>query len=99
MGTRYGSKKKDAAASFCHFLNSTLCATGRGICAILENHQTEDGVTVPECLRPFMGGKDFLPFVRGPAELSKGEKGKLKSKSKNKSKNKGADKPPPAPAK
>lgn len=63
-----------ARASYVHMLNSTLCATGRGICAILENHQTEDGVKVPEVLVPFMGGIDFLPFVRGPAEATKGEK-------------------------
>jgi seryl-tRNA synthetase len=95
MGTRYGMKKRDqATASHCHFLNSTLCATGRGICAILENHQTADGVVVPECLRSYMGGKDFLPFVRASAEMTKGEKGKLKSESKGK---KDADKPPPAP--
>eukprot|EP00518_Triparma_eleuthera_P000830 CAMPEP_0182455090 /NCGR_PEP_ID=MMETSP1319-20130603/1417_1 /TAXON_ID=172717 /ORGANISM="Bolidomonas pacifica, Strain RCC208" /LENGTH=474 /DNA_ID=CAMNT_0024653125 /DNA_START=26 /DNA_END=1447 /DNA_ORIENTATION=- len=74
MGTRYGTKKEgQATASFCHFLNSTLCATGRGICAILENHQTETGVVVPECLRPYMGGREFLEFKRGPMELSKGE--------------------------
>lgn len=63
-----------ARASYVHMLNSTLCATGRGICAILENHQTEDGVKVPDVLVPFMGGIDFLPFVRGPAEATKGEK-------------------------
>jgi len=63
-----------ARASYVHMLNSTLCATGRGICAILENHQTEDGVKVPEVLVPFMGGIDFLPFVRKAAEMTKGEK-------------------------
>jgi seryl-tRNA synthetase len=109
MGTRYGIKKQgQATASYCHFLNSTLCATGRGICAILENHQTEDyqgkgpGVVVPEALRNYMGGKDFLPFVRGPAEMTKGEKGKVKSQTKKDQGKKGGDKkkadvPPPAP--
>lgn len=81
VGTRCGTKKKgEAKASYVHMLNSTLCATGRGICAILENHQREDGVVVPEVLRPFMGGLEFMPFTRGPQELSKGEKGKLKKK-------------------
>jgi len=102
MGTRYGIKKQgQATASYCHFLNSTLCATGRGICAILENHQTEDGVTIPEALRPYMGGKTFLPFVRKSAELTKGEKGKAKSEKKKadgkKADGKKADAPPPAP--
>ena len=76
---RCGMKKQgQTSASYCHFLNSTLCATGRGICCILENYQQEDGVRVPEVLQPFMGGIDFLPFVRGPMELSKGEKGQNK---------------------
>jgi seryl-tRNA synthetase len=67
-----------ARASYVHMLNATLCATGRGICCILETHQTDDGVVVPTVLRPYMGGKEFLPFVRGPPELSKGEKGAKK---------------------
>ena len=71
-----GGNDMNARASYCHMLNATLCATGRGICCILETYQTEDGVTVPEVLRPYMGGKEFLPFVRGPPELTKGEKGK-----------------------
>lgn len=88
VGVRCGQAKKDksdltARASYVHMLNSTLCATGRGICCILETHQTEDGVTVPEVLRPYMGGMEFLPFVRGPAEATKGEKGKNKGKSEN----------------
>jgi seryl-tRNA synthetase len=64
-------------------LNSTLCATGRGICCLLENYQEENGVRVPEVLQPFMGGIDFLPFVRGPMELSKGEKAEKKKAAKN----------------
>lgn len=86
VGVRCGIKKADqkkdltARASYCHMLNATLCATGRGICCLLETYQTPEGVVVPEVLRPFMGGKEFLPFVRGPAELSKGEKGKKKNK-------------------
>lgn len=78
VGARCGSKKAQKGledrASYVHFLNSTLCATGRGICCLLENYQTEDGVKVPEVLVPFMGGTDFLPFVRGPREVTKGEK-------------------------
>jgi len=52
-----------------HMLNSTLTATGRGICCILETYQTPDGVRVPEALVPYMGGKTFIPFVRGPREV------------------------------
>lgn len=80
VGTRCGTKKSNekhdptARASYVHMLNSTLCATGRGICALLENYQTEEGVKVPEVLQPYMAGIDFLPFVRGPMEATKGEK-------------------------
>mmetsp|Transcript_1637 Transcript_1637/g.2910 ORF Transcript_1637/g.2910 Transcript_1637/m.2910 type:complete len:480 (-) Transcript_1637:107-1546(-) len=80
VGARCGIKKQvqkadlTARASYVHMLNSTLCATGRGICCILENYQTEDGVKVPEVLQPFMGGMDFMPFERGPMEATKGEK-------------------------
>lgn len=85
VGARCGQKKtggekkskeemlKDKA-SYVHFLNSTLCATGRGICCLLENYQEENGVRVPEVLVPFMGGIDFMPFERGPMEATKGEK-------------------------
>jgi seryl-tRNA synthetase len=45
-------------------LNSTLTATERTLCCILENYQKEDGVAVPKALQPFMGGIDFLPFKR-----------------------------------
>jgi seryl-tRNA synthetase len=40
-------------------LNRTLCATGRGICTILETYQTEDGVVVPEVLRHYMAGRNL----------------------------------------
>jgi seryl-tRNA synthetase len=34
---------------------------GRTLVAVLENYQNEDGsVTVPEALRPYMGGLDVL---------------------------------------
>jgi len=66
MGVRFGQKTKgsDGVKTYAHMLNSTLCATTRTICAILENYQTPDGVKVPEVLVPFMGGTTFLPFVR-----------------------------------
>jgi seryl-tRNA synthetase len=42
-------------------LNGTLCAMTRTIIMILENHQQADGsVRIPEALRPFLGGRDFL---------------------------------------
>jgi seryl-tRNA synthetase len=45
-------------------LNGTLCAITRTIVAILETHQNADGsVTVPEALRPYMGGMERLEPV------------------------------------
>ena len=42
-------------------LNGTLVAITRTIAAIFENHQQADGsVRVPEALRPFLGGIEFL---------------------------------------
>lgn len=49
---------------FVHMLNSTLSATERTLCCLLENHQTPDGVRVPEILRPYMMGIDFIPFKK-----------------------------------
>jgi seryl-tRNA synthetase len=81
VGTRCGQSKKDksdltARNSYVHMLNSTLCATGRGICCLLENYQTEEGVRIPEVLQKYMGGIDFLPFIRDSMEATKGEKKK-----------------------
>jgi len=42
-------------------LNSTAMATSRGLVAILENCQNEDGpVTIPKVLRPYMGNQDAI---------------------------------------
>jgi seryl-tRNA synthetase len=44
-----------------HTLNGSGLAVGRTLVAILENYQNADGsVTVPEALRPFMGGLEVL---------------------------------------
>ena len=44
-----------------HTLNNTLVAPPRMLIAFLENHLQEDGsVTIPEVLRPYMGGKEVL---------------------------------------
>lgn len=32
------------------------------MCCILENNQTPEGVHIPEVLRPYFGGKDFLKY-------------------------------------
>lgn len=58
-GFSTGKEKK-----FVHMLNSTLVATERTLCCILENYQTEDGVNVPDILQPFCHGIKFFPFVK-----------------------------------
>ncbi|MEO0982475.1 MAG: serine--tRNA ligase [Pseudomonadota bacterium] len=46
---------------FVHTLNGSGLAVGRTLVAVLENYQEEDGsVTVPDTLRPYMGGLDRI---------------------------------------
>ena len=40
-----------------HTLNGSGTAVGRALIAVMENYQNEDGsVTIPEALKPYMGG-------------------------------------------
>jgi len=44
-----------------HTINGSGLAVGRTLVAVLENYQNEDGtITVPEALRPYLGGVDTL---------------------------------------
>jgi len=44
-----------------HTLNGTLCAMGRTLIALLENHQREDGsVELPEALHPYLPEQDWV---------------------------------------
>jgi len=44
-----------------HTLNNTVVASPRGLIALVENNYNEDGsITVPEVLRPYMGGKSVI---------------------------------------
>ncbi|WP_368974822.1 serine--tRNA ligase [Caldifermentibacillus hisashii] len=46
---------------FVHTLNGSGLAIGRTVAAILENYQQKDGrVRIPEALRPYMGGKEYI---------------------------------------
>jgi seryl-tRNA synthetase len=46
---------------FVHTLNGSGVAVGRALVAVLENYQNADGsVTVPEALRPYMGGLETI---------------------------------------
>ena len=65
-GQSAGGKKLAGAVNtkpYVHMLNSTLTATERTLCCLVENYQTENGMNVPDVLQPFMGGKKFIPFV------------------------------------
>ena len=55
---RYRTSEGNSAV---HTLNSTAIATSRTLVAIMEQCQLEDGrVTIPEALRPYMGGSVTL---------------------------------------
>ena len=46
---------------FVHTLNGSGLAVGRTMAAIMENYQNADGsITVPEALRPYMGGLEVI---------------------------------------
>jgi len=54
---RAGEKKPE----FVNTLNGSGLAVGRCLVAVLENYQNEDGsITVPEALRPYMGGLEVI---------------------------------------
>lgn len=51
----------DSGKGFVHTLNNTVVAPPRMLIAFLENNLNEDGsVSIPEALRPYMGGKDKI---------------------------------------
>ncbi|MDP6351416.1 MAG: serine--tRNA ligase [Alphaproteobacteria bacterium] len=67
MGTRY---RPDGAKGtrFVHTLNGSGLAVGRTMVAVIETYQNADGtITVPEVLRPHMGGIDLIG-PRGAAD-------------------------------
>ncbi|MEN9303213.1 MAG: hypothetical protein RL264_1642 [Bacteroidota bacterium] len=48
-------KGEDKKSQLCHTLNGSALALPRIMAALLENFQTEDGIIIPEALRPFTG--------------------------------------------
>ena len=60
MNARY--RPADSKATrYVHTLNGSGLAVGRALVAVLENYQNADGsVTVPEALRPYMGGLETI---------------------------------------
>ncbi|MES2771823.1 MAG: serine--tRNA ligase [Pseudomonadota bacterium] len=59
MQARY--RKEQNKTEFVHTLNGSGLAVGRCLVALLENYQNADGsITVPEALRPYMGGLESI---------------------------------------
>ncbi|HRP79828.1 MAG TPA: serine--tRNA ligase [Aquamicrobium sp.] len=55
MNARY--RAGDGKPQFVHTLNGSGIAVGRALIAVMENYQNEDGsISVPEALKPYMGG-------------------------------------------
>lgn len=55
LGIRHRIKKGGAEKSYPHTLNSTMIANPRGIVAILENYQREDGsIEIPKALHKYL---------------------------------------------
>ena len=58
-------KDESGKTQLAHTLNNTVVAPPRMLIAFLENHYQADGsVTIPEVLRPYMGGKALLTPVK-----------------------------------
>lgn len=54
-------KRADGKVELVHMNDATICAIGRTLIAILENYQQADGsVKIPEVLKKYMGGKEFI---------------------------------------
>ncbi|CAI5758603.1 unnamed protein product [Candida verbasci] len=76
---RCGIKQQNQTEKkYVHCLNSTLSATERTICCILENYQTEDGLIVPEVLRKYIPGEP--EFIKYEKELPKNSTSKKAKK-------------------
>lgn len=87
LDIKFNSKNDDNTQQYVHLLNSTLTASERTLCCILENYQTDKGIIIPDVLKPFMchftahlEDPNIIPFVNGPPKVSKGAKGQLKNK-------------------
>ncbi len=53
--------KGESGTKFVTTLNNTVLASPRGLIAFVENNYNEDGsITIPEALKPYMGGKNRI---------------------------------------
>ena len=46
---------EDKKTHLCHTLNGSALALPRIMAALLENHQTPDGIRIPKALQPYTG--------------------------------------------
>lgn len=54
-------RRKDGSIETVHTLNGTVVSLARSLVVILENYQNDDGtLTVPDVLRPYLGGRTKL---------------------------------------
>ncbi len=54
-------RRKDGSVEMLHSLNGTAVALARSLVAVIEHNADADGnVTVPEVLRPYMGGRERI---------------------------------------
>ncbi|GCE19640.1 serine--tRNA ligase [Dictyobacter kobayashii] len=54
-------RDEEGKVKFVHTLNNTAIASPRILIPLLETHQQEDGsIRIPEALRPFMGGQEYI---------------------------------------
>ncbi len=59
LNLRY--KDEDGKVQHCHTLNNTVIASPRALIPILELNQRADGsISIPEVLRPYMGGREQI---------------------------------------
>ena len=59
LAIRY--RKENGEKEFAHTLNNTVIAPPRMLIAFLENNLQKDGsIKIPEVLRPYMGGKEYI---------------------------------------
>lgn len=77
---RFGTRAQtEIKKKYVHALNSTLCATERALCCLLENFQTEDGFNVPEPLQKYLpGAPTFIPFTKDLPKDSTSQRAKTK---------------------
>lgn len=61
MNARYRPRGEEKGTRFVNTLNGSGVAVGRALVAVLENYQNADGsVTVPDVLKPYMGGREKI---------------------------------------